>query len=131
MPPAIPTSLVGSYPQPDWLIDREKLRGRLPPRVRARDLWRAQNEHYAHDEEIAFGFADAVRDEIRDLFAAGADIVQLDEPWMEARAGAAHAYGIATLERALDGIGLRQARGARCRRAASPRARLRRARRRA
>jgi 5-methyltetrahydropteroyltriglutamate--homocysteine methyltransferase len=215
MPHAIPTSLVGSYPQPDWLIDREKLRGRLPPRVRARDLWRvdpafleeaqdaatlvavrdqeragldiitdgeirresysnrfatalagvdvdkpgsvpdrsgkggmpvprivgpvrrrepvqvrdveflrantaravkvtvpgpftmsqqAQNEHYAHDEEVAFGFADAVREEVRDLFAAGADVVQLDEPWMEARADAAQAYGIATLERALDGI---------------------------
>jgi 5-methyltetrahydropteroyltriglutamate--homocysteine methyltransferase len=215
MPPAIPTSLVGSYPQPDWLIDREKLRGRLPPRVRARDLWRvdsayleeaqdaatlmairdqeragldiitdgeirresysnrfatalegvdvdnpgsvpdrtgrgampvprivgpvqrrepvqlrdveflrahtdravkvtvpgpftmsqqAQNEHYAHDQEVAFGFADVVRDEVRDLFAAGADVVQLDEPWMEARADAARAYGIKTLERALEGI---------------------------
>src|SRR4051812_49885732 len=37
---AIPTSLVGSYAQPDWLIDREKLRGRFPPRVRANELWR-------------------------------------------------------------------------------------------
>src|SRR6476660_3983495 len=36
----LPTSLVGSYAQPDWLIDREKLRGRFPPRVRARELWR-------------------------------------------------------------------------------------------
>jgi hypothetical protein len=35
-----PTTLVGSYPQPDWLIDREKLAGRFPPRVRARELWR-------------------------------------------------------------------------------------------
>jgi 5-methyltetrahydropteroyltriglutamate--homocysteine methyltransferase len=208
------TSLVGSYPQPEWLIDREKLRGRLPPRVRASDLWRidpaylreaqdaavlvairdqeragldivtdgemrresysnyfvsalegvdvdnpgtvldrsgnpmpapkvmgeirrrdpvevrdveflranterlvkvtvpgpftmaqqAANEHYEHPEEVAFAFADAVREEVRDLFAAGADIVQLDEPWMESRADAARQYGIETLERALDGI---------------------------
>src|SRR5690349_11516267 len=204
------TSLVGSYPQPEWLIDREKLRGRLPPRVRASDLWRidpeylrdaqdaavlvairdqeragldiitdgemrresysnyfvsalegvdvdrpgtvldrsgnpmpaprvfgpitrrdpvevrdveflrantdrlvkvtvpgpftmaaqAANEYYEHPREVAFAFAEAVRD----LFAAGADVVQLDEPWMEARADAAREYGIETLQRALDGI---------------------------
>src|SRR3954470_927467 len=208
------TSLVGSYPQPDWLIDREKLKGRLPPRTRAAELWRgdpaylrdaqdaaclvairdqeragldivtdgemrresysnyfvmaldgvdvdnpgttpdrngnpapvprvvgpvarrepvlvrdveflrantdrtikvtvpgpftmaqqAQNDHYEHDEEVAFAFADAVRAEVADLFAAGADIVQLDEPWMESRADAARAYGIETLRRALDGV---------------------------
>ena len=39
-PPLLPTSLVGSYPQPDWLIDHDALRERLPPRVRARELWR-------------------------------------------------------------------------------------------
>jgi 5-methyltetrahydropteroyltriglutamate--homocysteine methyltransferase len=215
MPAKIATSLVGSYPQPDWLIDREKLRGRLPPRIRARDLWRidpqwleeaqdaatlaairdqeragldiltdgeirresysnrfataldgvdvdnpgqaldrsgkpgmpvprvvgpvrrrepvqvrdaeflrastskpikvtvpgpftmsqqALNEHYEHEEEVAFGFADAVREEVQDLFAAGVDVVQLDEPWMEARADAAARYGIETLHRALDGL---------------------------
>jgi 5-methyltetrahydropteroyltriglutamate--homocysteine methyltransferase len=208
------TSLVGSYPQPDWLIDREKLRGRLPPRVRARDLWRvdpaylqeaqdaatlvairdqeragldivtdgemrresysnyfvmglegvdvdqpgsvpdrngnpmpvprvtgpirrrapvllrdveflrahtdrrvkvtvpgpftmaqqAVNEHYAREAEVAFAFADAVREEVAELFAAGADVVQLDEPWMEARSEQARAFGIETLQRALDGI---------------------------
>src|SRR4051812_584048 len=208
------TSLVGSYPQPDWLIDREKLRGRLPPRVRASDLWRidpeylreaqdaaclvaikdqeragldiitdgearresysnsfvmalegvdvdqpgtvpdrsgnpmaaprvhapvrrsapvlvrdveflrantdklikvtvpgpftmaaqAANEFYAQPAELAFAFADAVREEVHDLFAAGADIVQLDEPWMESRADAAREYGIETLQRALDGV---------------------------
>jgi hypothetical protein len=37
---AVPTTIVGSFPQPDWLIDREKLAGRFPPRVRARELWR-------------------------------------------------------------------------------------------
>jgi 5-methyltetrahydropteroyltriglutamate--homocysteine methyltransferase len=208
------TSLVGSYPQPDWLIDREKLRGRLPPRVRAADLWRidpaylrdaqdaaclvaikdqeragldiitdgearresysnyfvmalegvdvdqpgtvpdrsgnpmaaprvhapvrrkepvlvrdveflrantdrlikvtvpgpftmaaqAANEYYDRPAELAFAFADAVREEVRELFAAGADIVQLDEPWMESRADAAREYGIETLQRALDGV---------------------------
>ncbi len=208
------TSLVGSYPQPDWLLDREKLRGRLPPRLRASDFWRidpayleeaqdaatlaairdqeragldivtdgeirresysnrvvtrldgvdvdnpgstldrngnpapvprisgpvarrepilvrdteflrantdrtikvtipgpftmaqqAQNDHYEHEQDVAFAFADVVRAEVQDLFAAGADIVQLDEPWMESRAEQARAYGIETLERALDGV---------------------------
>jgi 5-methyltetrahydropteroyltriglutamate--homocysteine methyltransferase len=208
------TSLVGSYPQPDWLIDREKLRGRLPPRVRASELWRidpaylqdaqdaaalvairdqeragldiitdgevrresysnyfvmalrgvdvdnpgsvldrsgnpmpaprvhapirrgdpvlvrdvtflrahtdrlikvtvpgpftmaaqADNQFYEHPQEVAFAFADAVRDEVHALFAAGADVVQLDEPWMESRADAAREYGIETLQRALDGV---------------------------
>jgi 5-methyltetrahydropteroyltriglutamate--homocysteine methyltransferase len=210
----IPTSLVGSYPQPDWLIDREALHHRLPPRVRARDLWRvdprwlqeaqddavllairdqeragldiitdgemrresysnrfataldgvdvdnpgttadrrgnptpvprvvgpirrrepvqvadleflrantdrlvkmtvpgpftmaqqAQNDFYEHEEEAAFAYADAVREEIAELFAAGADIVQLDEPWMEARPEQARRYALPTLERALGGI---------------------------
>jgi len=208
------TSLVGSYPQPEWLVDREQLRSRLPPRVRARELWRidpaylrdaqdaavlmavrdqeeagldivtdgemrresysnyflaglegvdidepgsvlnrsgepipapritgpirrrqavevrdveflrsatakpikvtvpgpftlaaqADNQHYAHHREVAFAFADAVREEVRELFAAGADVVQLDEPWMEARADAAREYGLETLQRALDGV---------------------------
>jgi 5-methyltetrahydropteroyltriglutamate--homocysteine methyltransferase len=210
----IPTSLVGSYPQPDWLIDRDKLASRLPPRVRATDLWRvdpaylkeaqddatllairdqeeagldivtdgeirresysnrfalaldgidadnpgsmpdrlgnpmpvprvtgpirrreqvqvedvrflrantdrtikitvpgpftmsqqAQDEFYASEEERAYAFADAVREEVSDLFAAGADIVQLDEPWMESRSEQARRYALATLERALDGV---------------------------
>jgi 5-methyltetrahydropteroyltriglutamate--homocysteine methyltransferase len=64
----------------------------------------AANEFYEHDREVAFAFADAVREEVTDLFAAGADIVQLDEPWMEARADAAREYGIETLERAVGGI---------------------------
>ena len=210
----IPTSLVGSYPQPDWLIDREALNHRLPPRVRASDLWRidpahlreaqddavlvairdqeragldiltdgemrresysnrfatalegvdldnpgstldrkgnptpvprvvapirrrepvqvddlrflrantdrlvkmtvpgpftmaqqAQNDFYEHEEEVAFAYADAIREEILDLFAAGADIVQLDEPWMEARPEQARRYGVQTVQRALDGV---------------------------
>jgi 5-methyltetrahydropteroyltriglutamate--homocysteine methyltransferase len=212
--PAIPTSLVGSYPQPGWLIDRERLGKRLPPRVRAQELWRidpqwlseaqddavrlviadqeragldiitdgeirresysnafanaldgidqenpgtittraggtatvprivgpiarrrpvhvadaeflrahtqrlvkvtvpgpfsmsqqACNEHYEHEEELAFAYADAVHDEIVDLFAAGADIVQLDEPWMESRSENAKRFGVQTLDRALHGV---------------------------
>ena len=210
----IPTSLVGSYPQPAWLIDRQALHNRQPARVRARELWRvdpeylqeaqddavlvavrdqeragldivtdgemrresysnrfatalegvdldnpgttidrrggttpvprvvgpirrrepvqvadleflrantdrlvkmtvpgpftmaqqAQNDFYEHEEEVAFAYADAVREEVLDLFAAGADIVPLDEPWMEARPEQARRYAIPTLERALDGI---------------------------
>lgn len=209
-----PTSIVGSYPQPDWLIDRAKLAGRFPPRVRARELWRvppehlaeaqtdatvlaikaqeeagldiitdgeirresysnhfataldgvdidnpgtaldrsghpnpvprvvgpvvrnrpvsvddvklfrahtdrtikmtvpgpftmsqqAQNDHYPDDESVAMAYADACNAEIRDLFAAGADIVQIDEPYMQARPDAARAYGLAALERAFDGV---------------------------
>jgi 5-methyltetrahydropteroyltriglutamate--homocysteine methyltransferase len=210
-----PTSLVGSYPQPDWLIDRQRLAGRFPPRVRARELWRvapehleqaqrdatrlairdqelagldiitdgeicresysnrfatalegvdidnpgtaldrsghpnpvprvvgpirrrhaveaddlrflraatdstikitvpgpftmsqqAQNDYYPSQEDLAFGYADAVNEEIRDLFAAGADIVQIDEPYMQARPEQARAYGVPVLNRALDGAG--------------------------
>jgi 5-methyltetrahydropteroyltriglutamate--homocysteine methyltransferase len=209
-----PTSLVGSYPQPDWLIDRERLAGRFPPRVRARELWRvdpaylaqaqqdatllairaqedagldiitdgeicresysnrfataldgvdldnpgtaldrsghpnpvprivgpirrrhpvqvddltflrahtgrtvkvtvpgpftmaqqAQNDYYPSREAAAFGYAEAVNEEIGDLFSAGADIVQLDEPYMQARPDEAREYGVPVLNRALDGV---------------------------
>jgi 5-methyltetrahydropteroyltriglutamate--homocysteine methyltransferase len=209
-----PTTLVGSFPQPDWLIDREKLAGRFPPRVRAKELWRvaepyleqawadatvlairaqeqagldiitdgeirresysnrfatalegidldnpgtaldrsghpnpvpritgkirrmrpvevedllflrahttrqvkitvpgpftmscqAQNDFYASDEEAALDYAAAVNAEIRDLFAAGADIVQIDEPYMQARPEKARQYGLKALNKALEGI---------------------------
>jgi len=209
-----PAMLVGSYPQPDWLIDREKLAGRLPPRVRAKELWRvpepwlaqaqddatiaairaqeeagldiitdgeirresysnrfatalegvdvdnpgttlnrtgrqipvprivgrirrkhpvevedlkflrrhtarmvkitvpgpftmtqqAQNDYYKTEEEAALDYAEAVNGEIRDLFAAGADIVQIDEPYLQARPEKAREYGLKALARALDGI---------------------------
>ena len=212
--PLLPTSLVGSFPQPDWLIDRGKLAGRLPPRVRAEELWRvdpallaqaqddatelairaqeragmdlltdgeirresysnhfataldgvdidnpgtaldrsghpnpvprivgpihrphrvqvrdleflrahtdrpvkitvpgpftmsqqAQNDHYEDGEAAAMGYAAAVNAEIRDLFAAGADVVQIDEPYMQARPEPARAYGLAALNAALDGV---------------------------
>jgi 5-methyltetrahydropteroyltriglutamate--homocysteine methyltransferase len=209
-----PTTLVGSLPQPDWLIDRKRLAGRFPPRVRARELWRvpeawlaqaqddatllairaqeqagldivtdgeirresysnrfatalegvdidnpgtaldrsghpnpvprivgkirrkhpvevedllflkrntskkakitvpgpftmsqqAQNDYYKTDEEAAMDYAAAVNEEIRDLFAAGADIVQVDEPYMQARPEKARQFGLKALNRALDGI---------------------------
>jgi 5-methyltetrahydropteroyltriglutamate--homocysteine methyltransferase len=209
-----PTTLVGSFPQPEWLIDRAKLAGRFPPRVRAKELWRippqylaeaqddatliairaqedagldivsdgeirresysnrfataldgvdldnpgsaldrsghpnpvprivgkirrrhavevddlkflrahtdrmtkitvpgpftmlqqAQNDFYASEEEAAMDYAAAVNEEIRDLFAAGADVVQIDEPYMQARPAKAREYGLKALNRALDGI---------------------------
>src|SRR5687767_1858994 len=209
-----PTTIVGSFPQPDWLIDRAKLAGRFPPRVRARELWRippqyleqaqndatliairaqedagldivsdgeirresysnrfataldgvdldnpgsaldrsghpnpvprivgkirrrhavevddlkflkrhtkrmtkitvpgpftmlqqAQNDFYTSEEEAAGDYADAVNAEIQDLFAAGADVVQIDEPYMQARPEKARQYGLAALNRALEGI---------------------------
>ena len=208
------TSLVGSYPQPDWLIDRQKLAHRMPPRVRAQELWRvapewleqaqddatllairaqeragldiltdgeirresysnrfatalegvdldnpgqivsrtgnpafvprvvgkirrkypvevrdlrflrantdcpvkitlpgpftmsqqAQNDHYATEEEMILDYAAAVNEEMKDLFGAGADIVQLDEPWMEAHAEKARKFGLTALRRAVDGV---------------------------
>jgi len=210
----LPTSLVGSYPQPDWLVDRENLRGRFPPRVRARDLWRidcafiqeaqddatlvairdqeragldiitdgeirresysnrfataldgvnidhpgtaldrsgqpnpvpridgpvrrrqavlvrdleflkrntdrrvkmtvpgpytmsqqAQNDFYESEAALAMDYAAAVNSEMHDLFAAGADIVQIDEPYMQARPEKAREFGLEALNRALDGV---------------------------
>jgi len=209
-----PTTLVGSYPQPEWLIDRKKLAGRFPPRVRAKELWRvpephlaeaqddatllairaqeaagldiitdgetrresysnrfatalegvdidnpgsaldrsghpnpvprivgkirrkhpvevqdlvflrnntdklvkmtvpgpftmfqqAQNDFYKSDEEAAMDYAAAVNAEIKDLFAAGADIVQIDEPYMQARPEKARQYGLKALNRALENV---------------------------
>ncbi|HEX6700961.1 MAG TPA: cobalamin-independent methionine synthase II family protein [Gaiellaceae bacterium] len=210
----ITTAVVGSYPQPAWLIDRERLGDRLPPRVRARELWRvpepfleeaqddatrlavqdmeragvdvitdgemrresysnrfataldgldldnpgvaidrtgrenpvprvvgavrrarpvevrdveflrsitdrrikitvpgpftmtqqAQNDHYADDRSLALAYAEAVNEELRDLKAAGADVVQIDEPYLQARPEAAHEYAVEAIDRALDGI---------------------------
>jgi 5-methyltetrahydropteroyltriglutamate--homocysteine methyltransferase len=64
----------------------------------------AQNDFYASDEELALDYAAAVNEEIQDLFAAGADIVQIDEPYLQARPQKARQYGIAALNRALDGV---------------------------
>src|SRR5215468_5748666 len=67
--PLFPTSLVGSYPQPDWLIDRDKLAGRFPPRVRARELWRVDPAHLEQAQR------DAIRLAVSDQLAARLDII--------------------------------------------------------
>jgi len=64
----------------------------------------AQNDYYPSSEAAAFGYAEAVNAEVADLFAAGADIVQLDEPYLQARPEEARKYGVAALQRALAGI---------------------------
>ena len=64
----------------------------------------AQNDHYPDLESAAMDYAAAVNAEIKDLFAAGADVVQIDEPYLQARPDAARAYGLAALNRALDGV---------------------------
>lgn len=67
--PLFPTTLVGSYPQPEWLIDRARLAGRFPPRVRARELWRPAPEHLEQAQDDATLLA------IRAQELAGLDIV--------------------------------------------------------
>ncbi|NKC02185.1 MAG: 5-methyltetrahydropteroyltriglutamate--homocysteine methyltransferase [Pseudomonadales bacterium] len=209
--PLLPTSLVGSYAQPDWLIDKSRLGARLPPRVILDELWKpaiadleeaqndatlialsdqhragvdivtdgemrresysnrfanslagvdidnpgeatdrtgkqvpvprvtgeikrrtsveapyisflkqhtntplkitlpgpftmaqqAQNDYYANAADLAMAYADAVNEEVRDLFAAGVDIVQLDEPYVQARPEAAREYAVTAIDRAL------------------------------
>ncbi len=64
----------------------------------------AQNEFYERDEALALDYAAAVNEEIKDLFAAGADIVQIDEPWMQQHPDKAREYGLKALDRALDGV---------------------------
>jgi 5-methyltetrahydropteroyltriglutamate--homocysteine methyltransferase len=64
----------------------------------------AVNEHYTDEESLALAYAEAVNEEVHDLFAAGADIVQLDEPWLQARADGARRYGIKAINRALAGV---------------------------
>src|ERR1051325_10780872 len=67
--PLLPTTLVGSYAQPDWLIDRKNLAGRFPPRVRARELWRVAPEFLDQAQNDATILA------IRDQERAGLDII--------------------------------------------------------
>src|SRR2546422_5538096 len=65
----LPTTLVGSYPQPEWLIDRAKLAGRFPPRVRAKELWRIPEPWLAEAQD------DATRLAIRTQEQAGLDVI--------------------------------------------------------
>ena len=69
MTKALLTTVVGSYPQPDWLIDRERLGARLPPRVRARELWRVPKQFLEEAQD------DATRLAVDDMRRAGVDIV--------------------------------------------------------
>jgi 5-methyltetrahydropteroyltriglutamate--homocysteine methyltransferase len=64
----------------------------------------AQDEHYRDDEALAFAYAAAVNEEARDLQAAGVDVIQLDEPWLQARPDRAARYGVRAIDRALAGV---------------------------
>ena len=86
----LPTSLVGSYPQPDWLVDRDNLRGRFPPRVRAKEVWRIDPKFLEEAQD------DATLIAIRDQERAGLDIITDGEQRRES-----YSNRLAT---ALDGI---------------------------
>src|SRR6185295_16226903 len=64
----------------------------------------AQDDHYHDPRAVALAYAEAVNQEVKDLFAAGADVVQIDEPYMQARPEEARAFGLEALNRALDGV---------------------------
>lgn len=64
----------------------------------------AQDDYYGDEESLALAYAAALGEEIQDLFAAGADVVQLDEPWMQARPEQARRYAIKAINRALEGV---------------------------
>jgi 5-methyltetrahydropteroyltriglutamate--homocysteine methyltransferase len=64
----------------------------------------AQDDYYKDEEAVALAYAAAVNAEIKDLFAAGADVVQVDEPWMQQHPDKARQYGLKALDRALDGV---------------------------
>src|ERR1700756_1429669 len=91
----LPTSLVGSYPQPEWLIDRAKLAGRFPPRVRARELWRVAPEYLTQAQQDATLLAiraqedagldiltdgEICRESYSNRFATALDGVDIDNP---------------------------------------------------
>jgi len=63
----------------------------------------AQNDYYSDESSLALAYAEAVNQELRDLFSAGVDIVQLDEPYVQARPEAAREYAVEAIDRALDG----------------------------
>jgi 5-methyltetrahydropteroyltriglutamate--homocysteine methyltransferase len=67
-------------------------------------LQQAQNDFYASEEEAVMDYAAAINEEIKDLFAAGADVVQIDEPYMQAQPEKARRYGLQALDRALEGV---------------------------
>jgi 5-methyltetrahydropteroyltriglutamate--homocysteine methyltransferase len=64
----------------------------------------AQNDHYSDERDLALAYAEAVNEELRDLKAAGADVVQIDEPYLQARPEPGREYAVEVINRALDGI---------------------------
>ncbi len=64
----------------------------------------AQNDHYADERSLALAYAEAVNEELHDLKAAGADVVQIDEPYLQARPEPARQYAVQAIDRALEGI---------------------------
>src|SRR5438045_168676 len=86
------------------------LGSRLPPRTRAKEIWRVapeqleQDDYYKDEAELAMALAVAVNEEIRALFAAGADVVQIDEPYLQARSEKARRFAIPAINRALDRV---------------------------
>src|SRR5438477_114790 len=109
-PSVIETTVVGSYPQPDWLVDKTRYRQTVVPRIRMPELWRVPAAHLDEAQD------DAVRLAVGDMVAAGVDVVtdgeqrresdwiQLDEPYLEARADHAKAYALPAIDRALAGL---------------------------
>src|SRR5213595_983578 len=79
-----PSTIVGSYPQPEWLIDRPKLAGRFPPRVRARELWRMQEPYLSMAQEDAgldiISDGEIRRESYSNRFATALEGVDLDNP---------------------------------------------------
>src|SRR4051812_36431741 len=63
-----------------------------------------EDQYYGDEEALALDYAAALNAEIKDLFGAGADVVQLDDPWMQARPEKAQAYGLKALDCALEGV---------------------------
>jgi len=79
-------------------------RSRSPSPARSRCRTRPKNEFYKDEEELVMDYAVAVNAELRDLKAAGADVIQLDEPWLQARSEEARRLALPAIDRALDGI---------------------------
>jgi 5-methyltetrahydropteroyltriglutamate--homocysteine methyltransferase len=131
----LPTTVVGSYPQPDWLVNREMLSKTVPrvvgkirrtKAVEVRDMQflranttrtakitlpgpftmsqQAKNEFYGDEEEMVMDYAIAVNQEARDLEKAGADVIQLDEPWLRNDPEAAKRIAVKAINRALEGL---------------------------
>jgi 5-methyltetrahydropteroyltriglutamate--homocysteine methyltransferase len=97
-------------PQPVQADDVAFLRGITDRKIKATIpgpftmSQQAQDEHYGDPRSVALAYAEAVNQELHDLVAAGADVVQLDEPWLQARPEQAREYSVDAIDRALAGI---------------------------